>query len=129
MGSQDQVWAAFGGINRIEFLKDGGFDVQPVGISPDRQESLLGNLQLYFTGFTRFASEIAKKQIENIGQREKHLTSMAGLVDEALSALENEKRPLREIGELLHDSWQLKRELSDSISTPEIDEIYESAVF
>lgn len=127
VGSQDQVWAAFGGINRIEFLKDGGFDIQPAGISPARQEGLLGNLLLYFTGFSRFASEIAKKQIENIGQREKHLTSMAGLVDEALSVLKNEKRSLKEIGGLLHDSWLLKRELSDSISTPEIDEIYEAA--
>ena len=127
VGSQDQIWAAYGGINRIEFLKDGGFDVQPAVFSAGRQEALLDHLLLYFTGFSRFASEIAKKQIDNIGKREKHLQTMVSLVDEALSVIQSESRPIDEIGGLLHESWRLKRELADGVSTPEIDEIYETA--
>lgn len=127
VGSQDQVWAAYGGLNRIDFLKNGEFDVQPAIIVPDRRERLLGSLQLYFTGFSRFASEIAKKQIDNIDKRQKHLTAMKAAVDEALAVLQSKNRPLREIGELLHESWRLKRELADDVTTPEIDDIYDAA--
>lgn len=127
VGSQDQIWASYGGINRIEFFKNGGFDVRPANLSPARQQGLLDNLLLYFTGFSRFASDIAKKQIDNIGKRQGHLTTMVGLVDEALSVLRSDSRPIREIGELLHESWRLKRELADSVTTPEIDEIYNAA--
>tara|TARA_Y100000294_G_scaffold133137_1_gene125665 strand:- start:55 stop:822 length:768 start_codon:yes stop_codon:yes gene_type:complete len=127
VGSQDQIWAAFGGINRIDFHKNGGFEVKPTNISSARQEELLDHLLLYFTGLSRFASEIAKKQIDNIDNREKHLTAMAGMVDEALSILQSDSRPLRDIGELLHESWMLKRELADNVTTPEVDDFYQAA--
>ena len=127
VGSQDQVWASFGGVNRIEFFKDDGFDVRPANLSPARRQGLLDNLLLYFTGFSRFASDIAKKQIDNIDKREGHLTTMVGLVDEALSVLQSDSRPMREIGVLLHQSWRLKRELADNVTTAEIDEIYNAA--
>lgn len=127
VGSQDQVWAAYGGLNRIDFLKSGDFNVQPAIISPDRRDRLLGSLQLYFTGFSRFASGIAKKQIDNIDKRQKHLMAMNAAVDEGLAVLQSKNRPLREIGELLHESWRLKRELADDVTTPEIDDIYAAA--
>ena len=127
VGSQDQIWAAYGGINRIDFHKNGGFEVKPANISSARQEELLGHLLLYFTGLSRFASEIAKKQIDNIDNRKKHLNSMAGMVDEALSILQSDSHSLREIGELLHESWFLKRELADNVTTPEVDDFYQAA--
>lgn len=127
VGSQDQVWAAYGGLNRIEFMRDGTFNVQPAIVKPDRRDALLDRLQLYFTGFSRFAPEIAKKQIDNIDKRQKHLATMQGAVDEALAVLQSDSRPLGEIGELLHQSWQLKRELADNVSTAEIDDIYAAA--
>jgi len=127
VGSQDQVWAAFGGLNRISFLTNGDFDVEPVVISPARRQALLDNLMLYYTGQSRYADEIAKKQIDNFDRREKHLTTMAGLVDEALAMLRDEAGPLNGIGELLDQSWRLKRELADEVTTPAIDEIYEAA--
>ena len=128
VGSQDQVWAAYGGINRINFSKQGDFEVHPVVISKSRKQELLGHLLLYFTGLSRFASEIAKKQIDNFDQRQQHLKTMAGLVDEGFDVLVSENRPIREIGELLHQSWQLKRELADNVTTPEIDEIFSAAM-
>ncbi len=102
--------------------------MQPAILSQGRREELLGNLLLFFTGFSRFASDIAKKQIDNLGNREKHIHTMVSLVDEALSVLQSDGRPIREIGELLHQSWQLKRELADNVTTPEIDAIYEAAL-
>jgi D-glycero-alpha-D-manno-heptose-7-phosphate kinase len=127
VGSQDQIWAAYGGINRIEFHKDGGFDVEPVALSPARKDTLFDHLMLFFTGFSRLAPEIAKKQIDNLDRRQKHIQTMVGFVDEGIGILQSENRPLREVGELLHDSWQLKRELADVVSTPEVDEIYQAA--
>lgn len=126
VGSQDQIWAAFGGLNRIGFRTDGDFDVQPAILGADRRDELLGSLLLYFTGLSRYASEIAKKQIDNLDKRESHLNSMVAMVDEALAILQSD-RPLAELGDLLHESWQLKRELADDVSTAHVDEIYEAA--
>ena len=128
VGSQDQVWAAYGGINRINFPKQGDFEVLPVAISRPRKQELLGHLLLYFTGLSRFASEIAKKQIDNFDQRQQHLKTMGGFVDEAFNVLVSETRPIREIGELLDQSWRLKRELADNVTTPKIDEIFTTAM-
>lgn len=128
VGSQDQVWAAYGGLNRIDFLPaDGGFDVTPVVLPADRRQLLLGRLMLYFTGFSRFASEVAAKKIANLSARENHIRMMTAMVDQAAAILGDPRRPMREIGELLHVSWQLKRELADAVSTPEVDAIYEAA--
>ncbi len=127
VGSQDQIWAAYGGFNRIDFLKDGGFDVQPVIISAGRRDELLGYLQLYFTGLSRNASDIAKKQIDNLDKREKQLRTMLSFVDEAVDILRSGDRPISEIGALLHENWRLKRELADDVSTGEVDKIYEAA--
>jgi len=128
VGSQDQVWAAFGGVNRINFPKQGDFEVLPVGASPGRKKELLDHLLLYFTGLSRLAPAIAQKQIDNFDQRQEHLKTMGSLVDDALSVLESENRPIREIGELLDQSWKLKRELADNVTTPEIDVIFDAAM-
>jgi len=127
VGSQDQVWAAFGGLNRIEFLKSGGFDVQPVILAEERRGELLSHLQLYFTGLSRYAPEIAKKKIDNLDKRRDQITAMVGFVDEALDVLRDDGRPIHEIGTLLHESWMLKRELTDEVTTSEVDGIYEAA--
>ena len=68
VGCQDQLWAAYGGFNRIEFLPDGNFMVQPIIMKPERREELLQSMMLFFTGFSRFASDFAHDQINNIGQ-------------------------------------------------------------
>ena len=127
VGSQDQLWAAYGGLNRFDFLPDGSFAVSPIIISAERRRELNRSLMLCFTGFSRFASDIAKDQIKNIGNRKSQLMAMRKMVDSALEILVDEKTPLHELGELLHQSWQLKRELADSVSSRQIDEIYDAA--
>lgn len=128
VGSQDQISAAFGGFNRIEFRRDGTFDVAPVILKRNRLSELQGNLMLFFTGFSRYATEIAQSKIDNMQSREKELHRMREMVDEAISILQDKNTPMQNFGKLLHDSWQYKRSLSAKVSTPEIDRIYESAM-
>jgi len=127
VGSQDQLWAAYGGLNRFDFLRDGSFAVSPIILSAQRRRELNKSLMLFFTGFSRFASDFAKDQVNNIGNRKSQLTAMQKMVDSAIEIMADEKAPLRDIGALLHESWQLKRELADSVSNKNIDEIYAAA--
>jgi len=127
VGSQDQISAAFGGFNKITFNKDDSFDVAPITIGVNRREELRSHLLLCFTGFSRIADVIAKSKINNLANREAELTCMGQMVDEAIKILLNNNLPIEEFGNLLDLSWKYKRSLSDQVSTPEIDEIYEAA--
>jgi D-glycero-alpha-D-manno-heptose-7-phosphate kinase len=127
VGSQDQVCAAFGGLNLIHFRPDGTFSVDPVEIPQARLTRLQSCLILCFTGISRLASEVAKSKIENFKARRLELRRMREMVDEALRILGNLDVPIEEFGKLLHDSWLYKRSLSEHVSTPEIDELYEDA--
>jgi D-glycero-alpha-D-manno-heptose-7-phosphate kinase len=126
VGSQDQLWAAYGGFNRIDFHPDGTFTVSPIIIPPGRRNELNQSLMLFFTGFSRFASDFADSQIKNIGNRKSQLHTMQSMVDNAADILLNPQTPLRELGALLHEGWRLKRELADNVSNPRLDEIYEA---
>ena len=127
VGSQDQILASFGGFNKITFRADNSFHVNPVIISNDTLQQLQNHLMFFFTGFSRYASDIAKNQIENTNNRKHELWIMRQMVDEAIAILNNGKRDIVEFGKLLHESWKLKKSLSDRITTPQIDMIYESA--
>jgi len=127
VGSQDQISAAFGGMNRIEFLRDGSFDVAPMVLPAERLAELQSHLMLCFTGLSRIASEVAKSKIENMDKREKELKIMHGLVDQAISVLQSKSASIEEFGGLLHESWTYKRKLSDKVSNSEIDAFYEAA--
>ncbi|MSO92757.1 MAG: kinase [Rhodospirillales bacterium] len=127
VGSQDQVWAAYGGLNRVDFRRDGSFGVDPIIMNGERQDRLIKSFMLVFTGLSRQASEIAGKKIANLKNREGHIRSMMGMVDEAAAILGSSSRPLEELGVLLHESWRLKRELTDGITNATIDSIYEAA--
>jgi D-glycero-alpha-D-manno-heptose-7-phosphate kinase len=128
VGSQDQVSAAFGGLNRIEFHRNDTFDVSPIILPSHRREELRSHLMLCFTGFSRISSEVAKTQIDNLKDREKELKFMRSMVDEAIMILQNQNESIDSFGKLLATSWNYKRRLSNQISTPEIDEIYQSAI-
>jgi len=128
VGSQDQVSAAFGGFNKIEFHRNDTFDVDPVILPHGREDTLQSHLMLCFTGFSRIASEIAQSKIANFKSRETELKRMYAMVDEAIEILQDTKIPIEEFGKLLDKSWQHKRSLSDRVSTPEIDQIYDTAI-
>jgi D-glycero-alpha-D-manno-heptose-7-phosphate kinase len=126
VGSQDQLWAAYGGFNRIEFFPDDSFDVQPIIMKPKRGEELLQSMMLFFTGFSRFATDFAQEQINNIDRSKSQLRAIRAMVDRAIDILTDETTPIQELGELMHESWRLKRELGARVSNREIDEIYEA---
>lgn len=128
VGSQDQVSAAFGGFNRIEFYRNDTFQVSPIILSKRRLDELQGSLMLYFTGFSRIASEIAKSTIDNLTNRVTELKRMGEMVDEAIRILQSPETPIDEFGKLLDQSWRYKRGLSSKVSTPEIDRIYDEAL-
>jgi D-glycero-alpha-D-manno-heptose-7-phosphate kinase len=128
VGSQDQVSAAYGGFNRIDFHQDDSFTVEPVIFSEGRKSLLESHLMLCFTGFSRIASEIAKSKIDNLKSCENELFKMHEMVDEGIDILQDANRPIQEFGRLLDAGWQYKRSLSDKVSSPEIDQIYETAI-
>lgn len=124
VGSQDQVSAAYGGFNIIEFTRDDHFIVSPMILPRGRTEELESHLMLFFTGLSRFASDVAKSKIDNFGKKEKELTRMGEMVTEAIMILQGQQSSVLEFGQLLAEAWEYKRSLSDKVSTPEIDEIY-----
>src|SRR5215467_13515476 len=128
VGSQDQASAAYGGFNRIDFQMDGGVEVRRVLTAHNRLAELEQHLALYFTGFSRTASEVATEQLKLTPHKQKELCLMRELVDEAEGILTNPNRPLSEFGLLLHEGWRIKRSLTQKISNANIDEIYDAGL-
>ncbi len=126
VGSQDQIWAAYGGLNRIDFKTDGAYEVSPLILSADNRKTLHSSFMLFFTGFARYATEIAQKQIDNFGEKQMQLRIMGQLCNEAAHILERRGDPVEEFGNLMHEAWMLKRELAEGVSTSAIDEIYDA---
>ncbi len=128
VGSQDQVAAAFGGFNKIEFGGSEDIFVKPVTIEEQKLKYLQDRMLFYFTGFSRFSSDIAEEQIKRIPQKLNELHSMKGMVDEAINIMDGRIDQLDDFGRLLHEAWRLKKELSSKISNSQIDQIYETGI-
>ncbi|HIW73924.1 MAG TPA: kinase [Firmicutes bacterium] len=126
-GVQDQIAAAFGGLNRIDFSAQ-GYEVTPVIISPERKERLNDSLMLFFTGFSRFSSDIQESTQRSIGDKTAQLMEMYRLVDEAQKVMEDNEADLDDFGRLLDHTWKLKRQTGSRISTDSIDALYQKAV-
>lgn len=127
VGSQDQVLAAFGGFNLIEF---GGIDhvrVHPITLNFDKLDLLQNHLMLFFTGFSRNASEIAEEQIRNIQNRKRELELMFQMVKRAVDILNNND-DIEDFGKLLHENWKFKKSLSNKISNSVVDDMYDTAI-
>ncbi len=127
-GWQDQIAASFGGMNRIEFDKDGTYDVRPIIIHPDRKKQLNDSLLMFFTGFTRFSSEMQKANQAGYREKIRELQQMYALVDDAEKVLEDSRRDLDDFGRLLNTTWQLKRQTGGAITTDSIDELYRKGI-
>ncbi len=127
VGSQDQIATAYGGFNKIMFNRNNSFDVEKIVIQPHRYKELNDNLLLFFTGTTRYASSIAKDQIQNIKNTTSQINAMVDMVDHSINILHSNET-IDEFGKLLHESWLLKKTLSNKISNTLIDNIYETAL-
>jgi len=127
-GWQDQIAASFGGFNRINFGPD-GYEVLPVIISPERKRQLNNNLLMFFTGFTRFSSEVQKANSATAAEDKKaRLKKMHTLVDEAEAVLTDKTRDLDDFGRLLDVTWKLKKGIGGAVSTNSIDGLYEKGM-
>lgn len=122
-GWQDQIAASYGGFNRINFNAD-DYEVNPVIISPERKKQLNNNLMMFFTGFTRFSSEMQKTNNVTAKDKTQQLREMLALVDEAENVLTDKESDLDEFGRLLDVTWKLKRQTGAKISTDSIDDLY-----
>jgi len=127
VGSQDQISAAFGGLNKIQFYREGGFSVEPVILPATRKDELESHLMMFFTGLQRNAPDIAKSKIDNLSKRIDELTTMRQMVVQALTILQDDGADICGFGELMDESWQLKRSLSDKVTNPFIDNLYATA--
>lgn len=123
-GWQDQIAASFGGFNRINFGPD-GYEVLPLIISPDRKKRLNENLMMFFTGFTRFSSDVQKANAASSPiDKKAMLKTMQKLVDEAEAVLVNKEKDLDDFGRLLDATWKVKRQTGGQVSTSSIDALY-----
>ncbi len=127
-GWQDQIAASFGGLNRIEFNKDGTYNVQPIIIHPERKRQLNERLLLFFTGFTRFSSDVQNANQAGYDERIRQLREMYRLVDDAKQVLEDKRSNLDDFGRLLDKTWRLKRQTGKAITTNSIDMLYEKGL-
>ena len=125
-GVQDQIAASYGGLNRINF-NENGYEVNPIIISPARKEELNRNLMLFFTGFSRFSSDIQDSTQKALEDEQSRLLEMLSLVDDAERVLTS-KTELNEFGRLLDYTWKLKRGISGKISTDSIDGLYQKGI-
>lgn len=125
VGIQDQIQCAHGGFNHIEIHRDGSYTISPVIIRSARKAALESKLMLFFTGLQRHSSEIADSQVSNIERKGDELKAIQSLVPLALDAVTNGE--LDDVGSLLHETWMLKRELSDKVSSDGIDDLYNAA--
>ena len=126
VGSQDQVSAAFGGLNHLRFAPDDTISVEPVALPAERMKAFQDSLLLFFTGFSRYSSEVVAEQLQNVPRKTRELSDMAAMVDQGLRILTG-GGDLADFGRLLHEGWLLKRSLSSRVTTPEIDAMYDAA--
>jgi D-glycero-alpha-D-manno-heptose-7-phosphate kinase len=125
VGCQDQMLAAYGGFNHIEFGGSQHLKIRKITISPEKLRNLQSHLMLFFSGFSRTASQIVVQQLKNMPKKQQELKTMYQMVNQAIKILNG--RNILEFGRLLDESWKLKRSLSNKISTAYIDNMYETA--
>lgn len=126
VGSQDQVAAAYGGLNKIQFSSGGGVTVSPMTIGQQRTNELNEHLMLYYTGIKRTAANIAESYIDDLDGKRRQMRLMEQLMNESIEVLSN-GRDLRDFGELMHEGWLAKRSLSKLVSNPSVDNLYDTA--
>ncbi|MFO7633018.1 MAG: GHMP kinase [Caldilinea sp.] len=125
IGVQDQYIAAFGGQRVLQFCPDEQVGVQQVGMQPRVARRLNQNLMLFYTNVPRKAESVLSEQRDNIEDRRTLLREMKRMVAIGRAALEDGE--IDDFGILLHEAWQLKKQLASKVSNSAIDELYDAA--
>jgi D-glycero-alpha-D-manno-heptose-7-phosphate kinase len=127
VGCQDQIFAAYGGLNLVEFKSMDNIVVNRISLTKSRLHELNDSLLMFFTGITRHATNLEKQKLENLSKIQDNLKRMYKLVEKAHNLLTG-NRPLSDFGSLLDITWREKRSLVPGVSNPTIDHIYRSAM-
>jgi D-glycero-alpha-D-manno-heptose-7-phosphate kinase len=131
VGVQDQLHAAFGGINRFDFV-NGRIRIAPIQMHSDSQAQLLSSLVLVYTGVTRYASKVLEEQIKATNEQkvDRELSHLLNLANQSVAILEGTDPDvvIRDFGAIMHDGWMTKRKLAASVSSGVIDALYERAL-
>ncbi|MBL7145640.1 MAG: kinase [Phycisphaerae bacterium] len=123
VGSQDQVCVAYGGLNRIDFSTKGQISTRPLTLPMKREKELNDHLMLFYTGIKRTASEVVKNYSSDLGSKKKILSQMQQIVGYGIDIL-NKPTDICEFGELLHETWKLKKQVGSGVSNNYIDDLY-----
>ena len=126
IGKQDQYAAAFGGLRRYRFNSDGTVFVDPVICSEETKGRLFEHLMFYYLGGSRDARQILESQSKQTADKLEHLERMRALVDGFHDVLVTGS-DVRQLGEILHESWLCKRQLAENVSNSRVDELYDCA--
>ena len=126
IGKQDQYAAAFGGFNFIRFNPDDSVDVEPLTHLWPIIEKIESSLLVFYTGITRPAESILAEQKNNLDER-KDMRDTVGQMVRLAENLRNEviAGNVSSFGEILHESWMLKRQLASGVSSNFIDDLYD----
>ncbi|MDC1318931.1 kinase [Candidatus Thioglobus sp.] len=127
VGIQDQILACHGGFNKIKIKKSAEYSLEPIVLTKQRVSDFEGRILLFYTGVSRFASNIAKKQVAGMPKKISEMHEMQKMVDVASDILLN-GNDLDDFGRLLHQSWKLKRSLEPSIAPGFVNDIYKKAI-
>ncbi len=126
VGCQDQIASAYGGLNVIRFNPDSSFSVDPIDLTDDQRQEFERRLVVVYTGTSRLSSTLSKQLIDNFDARTASLKKMQAMVPEAVELLR--RSDFDSFGRLLHETWELKRSLTNAINTSSIDRIYDDAM-
>lgn len=128
VGVQDQLAAAYGSLNHMIF-DENRLEVNPLPVKKDRKQALEANLMMFYTGVSRFASEILEEQVKKTKENKigNELQTIKDMVARGVTILTGDE-DLDEFGKLLHEAWMIKRNLSSAVSNPFLDDIYNKAM-
>ena len=127
VGSQDQVSAAYGGLNHISFHQSGEISVVPMTIPAARIRELENHLMLFYTGIARTSSEVQQDFVDQIDSKKRQLRILNDLTDEAIEIL-NDTRDIRELGLLLEEAWDAKKGFSKRVTNSVVDDLHAEAI-
>jgi D-glycero-alpha-D-manno-heptose-7-phosphate kinase len=126
MGKQDHFASAYGNINVFTFNPDETVIVDPVPYQKEIREAIESKLMLFYLDIKRDASEILTTQSRGTQNKRSHLRQMQNLVGIVSEIFSNNKNR-NVLGEILHQGWEIKRTLTEEISTDKIDKYYHDA--
>jgi D-glycero-alpha-D-manno-heptose-7-phosphate kinase len=124
VGCQDQIFAAYGGINHISIKEKGSYEV--TRLMPPREwlDQFTQSLRLVFTGLVRDSKVAAERTVDSINENKRFLNRIKSQADRCLDIFRSSSSP-DELGEMLHDTWQQKKQISPVISNVYIDQLYD----